>query len=916
MAKERGDILTDDASAVRSSLREPLLKAKLAVPPLSEKLLSRPGLIEQLNEGFRSRLVLVCAPAGFGKTTLLQQWQQCSSHQARSFARVSLDERDNDPYRFWRYVLAALDSFAPGLEARILPLLSSQQSSLETVVMSLLNTFPAVEQDCLLVLDDYHLIGTPTIHQSLQLLLRYLPPALHLVIGTRVQPPFSLARLRAHGQVVELGAADLRLNLAESRLFLRECLERDLPEHLLSDLHAYTEGWIVGLQLAARVLQRSQEPKNTVKIFTEGYRPLLEYFAEEVFTHQPDALQQFLLATCLLEQLSGSLCEALTQQDHSHDLLETITRANLFLFPLDEQQGWYRYHPLFANFLRASLQQSRPDLIPVLHQRASQWYRQHGMLDEAIAHTCAASKFEEAATLIEQVADTRIKAGEIMTLVHWLKRLSPTIILARPRLCLIYVVTLLMGCQLKAVEPWLQVAEQHLDKLENEEERSMLPAMIASIRAVVSYQDADIPSLRPLARTKESLSHEVIGWQSLVAYLLGIVYSASGTAEATTAAYLEAIDLATRSGNTLIGQMALDDLARFLVRSGSLHQAFDLYQRALYGSSEPLHHLPARGLLAIGLGDILREWNDLSAATSLLLEGIQMCRQMGTMEQVAYGLLSLARVHFALDDAQAAWQTIGEAEQLAHYYGILHVERLVVAQQARFRLAYGDHTAAFRWTHRHTFSPDDDHPYLWATEQLTQVRVLLAQGEQEDALVLLKQVQAGAQTLHSIQIECLLLEASLLQQKGMTTTAVNTLIQALMRAQKEGYIRLFVDEGATVEWLLWKILALHRKGQLSSLSPPLLDYVRQLLAVFKDRAPIAPVSPPQEKQALIEPLSEREREILRWLATGATSQEIAQRLSVAVGTVKAHLHTIYGKLNVRNRTQAIAAARAAHLLTE
>src|SRR5581483_5357180 len=210
-------------------------------------------------------------------------------------------------------------------------------------------------------------------------------------------------------------------------------------------------------------------------------------------------------------------------------------------------------------------------------------------------------------------------------------------------------------------------------------------------------------------------------------------------AETATAAYLEAIDLATRSGNALIGQMALDDLARSLVRSGSLSRAFDLYQRTLSCSSGPLHHLPVQGLLAVGLGDILREWNDLKAATSLLLEGIQTCRQMGTMEQVAYGLLSLARVHFALDNAQAAWQTIGEAEQLARYYGILHVERLVVAQQLRFHLAYGDHTAAFRWTHRHKLSPDDDHPYLWATEQLTQVRVFLAQGEQEDALVLLKQ---------------------------------------------------------------------------------------------------------------------------------------------------------------------------------
>lgn len=912
MAKESDDNILD-ASANKPSQREILLKAKLAVPPLSSRLISRLGLIERLNEGVRARLVLLCAPAGFGKSTLLQLWQQSSSHRAQSFVLVSLDEQDNDPYRFWRYVLAALDSVSPGLEARLVSLISSTPSSLEKLVMGLLNTFPTMEQDCVLVLDDYHLIHTPAIHQSIQLLIRYLPPTLHLVIGTRVQPPFSLARLRAHGQVVELNAADLRLNMAECRQFLRESMELDLPEHLFADLEACTEGWLVGLQLAAYALQRCQERAKTVKMLIEGHRPLLEYFAEEVFARQLPAVRQFLLATCLFERLCSSLCEALTEQDQNQDMLETITRENLFLFPLDEPYGWYRYHPLFAGFLRTSLRQSQPALIPVLHQRASRWYRQQGMLDEAIAHACAASDFEEAATLIEHDADARIKAGDIMVVGRWLKKLSPAVIQARPRLCLIYVVTLLMSCQLNAVEPWLQVVEQHLDRLQHEDERSMLPTMVASMRVVVSYQDADIPPLPILVQPDENLSHEAMGWRSLVAYLLGIVYSARGTAEAATAAYCEAIELATRSGNTHLSQAARDDLARFLIRCGSLSQAFDLYQRV---PLEPIHHLPARGLFAAGLGDILRERNDLKAAMGLLLEGIEMCRQMGTMEQVAYGLLSLARVHFALDDVQAVWQTIGEAEQLARIYGISHVEYLVLAQQVRFSLAYGDRTAALRWTSRSKVFPVGDALYFWATEQLMQVRVFLSQGEQETALILLKQVQARAGVLHSISIESLILEATLLQQKGTITEAVNTLIQALMHAQKEGYIRLFVDEGAVIEQLLWKILALHRKGQLPEFSASLLDYVRQLLTAFKNHTHVAPVFLSQEKYALVEPLSEREREILHWLATGATSQEIARRLSVAVGTVKAHLHTIYGKLNVRNRTQAIAAARAARVLVE
>lgn len=910
MVKERDDRPVD-VFANQSSQREPLLRAKLTAPPLPERLLSRPGLIERLNEGVRSRLVLICTPAGFGKTTLLRQWQQGATHQMRAFAWVSLDARDNDPHRFWRYVLSALDSLSPGIEAQLLPLLDAPQSSLETLVSNVLNTFSAREQDGVLVLDDYHRIRSSAIHQSTHLLLQYLPPNLHLVVGTRVLPPFSLARLHAHGQVLALDAADLRLTLAESRFFLREFLDLDVPESLLADLEAHTEGWIVGLQLAARAIQRRQD----AAIFTA--RPLLDYFAEEVFSQQPEEVRQFLLATCVLERLYRPLCEVLTEQEHSQDILETLARENLFLFPLDEPYGWYRYHPLFAGFLRISLQQSRPDLLPVLHRRASRWYRQQGMFEDAIAHACAASDFEEAAGLIEQEADARIKSGEIMLVARWLKQLPPAVIQARPRLCLMYVITLLMGGQVKAVEPWLQIAEHRIGRLQHQEEHAALPAMVASIRAVISYQDADLPPLPTPAQAEESISHEVLGWQSLVAYMLGIVYSAKGTVEAATAAYLQAIDLADRSGNALIGQNALDDLARFLVRCGSLHRAFELYQRAPSTSPEPLHHLKAGGLFAVGAGEILREWNDLKAAMSLLLEGIQTCRHMGSMEQLAYGLLSLARVYFALDDTPAAWQVIGEAEQLARYHGLLHIEFLVLVQQVRFRLAAGDHAAAeFHWTQRGGFAQAVSTPYFWATEQLTQVRVSLARGEPEDCLVRLQQVQARAEALRSIHLESLILEAVLLQQKGMITAAIDTLIQALLLAQEEGYIRLFVDEGASIEWLLWKILALHRKGQLPSLSSSLLDYVRQLLAACKDHAHTSLIAPPQEKQALIEPLSEREREIVSWLATGATSQEIARRLSVATGTVKAHLHTIYGKLNVRNRTQAIAAARAAHLLEE
>jgi LuxR family transcriptional regulator, maltose regulon positive regulatory protein len=450
---------TTPAAATATS--DALLTTKLHIPPTRPGFVVRPQLTDRLTKGTAGAIVLVCAPAGFGKTALLADWAR---RDRRPVAWLSLDDADNDPARFWRHVAAALDRVRPGVAGRVAALLQGlRPASFEAVVTTLVNELAGVAEEVVLVLDDYHLIQTPQVHQSLEFLLEHQPTSLRLVLASRADPPLPLARRRARGQLAELRQRDLRFTPQEATALLRTAVGPDLPQAAIVALGERTEGWVAGLQLAALSLQGRTDMTGFVAGFSGSHRYVLDYLAEEVLDRQPEPLREFLLETSILERLCGPLCDAVTGRSDSQQVLERVERANLFLVPLDEVRGWWRYHQLFADLLHARLERERPDRVAELHRSAAAWSERHGLADDAIRHALAAEEGAWAARLIEQHFDAVFRRAEDATLRRWLRALPAELARARPRLCLAeaYWAVVIDG-RLQTAERLLEDAERAL----------------------------------------------------------------------------------------------------------------------------------------------------------------------------------------------------------------------------------------------------------------------------------------------------------------------------------------------------------------------------------------------------------------------------------------------------------------------
>jgi LuxR family transcriptional regulator, maltose regulon positive regulatory protein len=910
-------------SDVVTSERDVLLATKLHMPRPRPDLVPRPRLAERLDEGLARGLMLVCAPAGYGKTVLLADWAR---RGPQPVAWLSLDAGDNDPARFWRHAVAALDRSRPGLAERVAPLFGPPApASYEGLVTALINELAAGSDadQTLLVLDDYHLIDSRAVHTSLGFLLEHRPPGLHLVLASRSDPPLALARLRGRGQLTELRAADLRFTADEAAALLRQgaaVSDVALPETALAALAARTEGWAAGLQLAALSLRGRPDAVGFTAAFTGSHRFVLDFLAEEVLEHQGEQVRTFLLETSVLERLSGPLCDAVTGRPGSQALLEEAERAGLFVVPLDEVRGWWRYHHLFADLLRARLQAEQPGRIPDLHRNAAAWYAERGLADDAIRHAVAAGEMAWAARLIEQHFDELFYLrGEGVTVERWLSALPGDLVRTRPRLLLAQAFLAFHSGRLEAVEPLLDAAEQAYAGAAGEpfeptvgRAGSMLvnvPALIAIHRGFLAQlrgdaEDTGAFASRALAESREGewrLSSTARGFLAMAEWLRGRPAEAERAFASSIAGWQAA------------GQPTLTAWNRYLLAQvqraqGRLDAAIQTYEQALTATAVPGRPpAPTVGLVYVGLAEVAYQRNELDSALRYVTEGIALERQFLPGTSPTAGLVTLAWIRQAAGDPAGALEAIGEAGHASPTTaGVLNP---VPAQRARLLLAQGDVAAAARWADEAGLHAGDELRYPCEPEYLVLARVLLAQQRPAEALALLDRLYSAAVAQGRVGsvIEAGALRALALAASGQDADAVDVLADVLTLACPPGYVRVFADEGPPMAALLTRLIAAQRAGSgfQAAASVP-LGYLARLRSAFgaEPAAPYAAAVP-----GLIDPLTSRELEVLQMLAAGKSNQAIAGQLVVTLDTVKKHVSHLLGKLGAANRTEAVTRAR-------
>jgi ATP/maltotriose-dependent transcriptional regulator MalT len=905
--------------------RDALLATKLHVPRPRTGFVPRPRLLARLGEGMACELVLICTPAGFGKTSLLGDWVRGGR---RPVAWLSLDEGDNDPARFWRHVVAALDRVHPGGAERAGALLADLQSaSLEAVVTTLVNELAGVTDEIVLVLDDYHLVQAAPVHASLGLLLEHLPGSLRLVVASRADPPLPLARLRARGQLAELRAADLRFTPEEVAQLLQAAVGPDLPEAVVAALEKRTEGWAAGLQLAALSLRGHADPAGFVDQFSGSHRYVLDYLVEEVLDRQPEALRQFLLATSVLERLSGPLCDAVCGGGDSQQLLEQVERANLFLVPLDEVRGWWRYHQLFADLLRARLTREQPERVAGLHHAAAAWSEEHGLADDAVRHALAAGDAAWAVRLVERHADAVLLRSERVTLTRWLAALPAELTGARPRLLLAQTLFALASGQVDEVEGLLDAAERAAADAGDEPYEpaaghaasllANIPAAIALARAFQAELRGDAD--REIAFGRRALAEAEESEAALVANTrahLGVAKRLAGQLPEAEQALAASVAELLAAGQRSVAVRACEHLAQVQRAQGRLDAALGSYQHGLEIAAPPGRAaLPAAGIAYVGMAELAYQQGDLDAALRHLTQGIGPCRQLFYTHVLATGLATLGWVRQAQGDPAGAMDAMEEACRVAPSPGVASLLNPVPALRARLLLAQGGLAAAAGWTKARGLSPDDEVSYQREPEYLVLARVLVAQDRPDQALGLLERLHAlaASQGRTGSLIEIQALQALALQASGDEPAALAALVEVLMLAAPQGYLRVFVDEGTPMATLLGSLVATPAIAQVVATAhlPP--AYLGRLLQAF-EQASQAALPGPWRAAAVAGPLSARELEVLGLLSAGKSNPAVAAELVISLDTVKRHVTHILDKLGVANRVQAVTRARALGLL--
>jgi LuxR family maltose regulon positive regulatory protein len=946
---------------------ETLLQTKLYIPPLRPDLVPRPRLIEKLNQGLQQgkKLTLISAPAGFGKTTLVSEWvnqkaegggmkdeSKETSHPSSfilypsKVAWLSLDEGDTDLTRFLAYFVAALQTLAlSGVEGVtenigegvLGRLQSAQPPPTESILTALLNEIATVPDSFVLVLDDYYAVDARPVDNALAFLLEHLPPQMHLVIATREDPHLPLARLRVRGQLTELRATDLRFTLIEASGFFNQVMGLNLSAEEIAALEIRTEGWIAGLQLAAISMEGRKDTTSFIKSFTGSHHFVLDYLVEEVLQRQPENVHSFLLQTSILDRLSGPLCDAVTGQEDGRGIVEALERGNLFVVPLDDRRQWYRYHHLFADVLHAHLMEEQLDRVPTLHRRASEWYEHNGMPADAIRHALVAEDFERAAALVELAWPVMNESAQSTIWLGWVKALPDKLIRTRPVLSVSYAWALLTDGELEAFEARLQDAERWLDTtadmrvrpgdlsvemvVVDEEQFVTLPVAIANARAYHDQALGDVAgTVEYTQRALDLLPEGDHLRRGQATMLLGLAYWASGDLEAAHRTISDVISNMRIAGNILFAIGSTFVLAEIMMALGRLHEASSTYQHSLQlaaGLGEPVP--PGTEDLHRGISELHRERGDLEAAAQQLLMSKKLGEKIDLPDWGHRLNVTHARIKQSQGDLGGALDLLDEAER-QYIRTPLPYLRPIAALKTRIWVAQGRLAETLGWVREQGLSVDDDLSYLREFEHVTLARVLIAQyksgradGSIHKAIGLLERLLQAAEEggrMGSV-IEILVLQALARHALGDIPRALDSLERALTLAEPEGYIRIFVDEGPPMAELLIRVK--DEGGRMR-------EYIGQLLAAFGETKTTLPSSLRLRSgqalisQPLIEPLSERELEVLKLLGTELSGPEIATELMVSPNTMRTHTKNIYSKLVVHNRRAAVRRAEELNLL--
>jgi len=857
-------------------------------------------LIERLTTGLRRKLTLISAPAGFGKTTLVTAWLNGAE---RTFAWLSLDEGDNDPVRFLRYLISALQQIDAGIGQAAQSLLGSPQLPAANLAMTtLINDLSTAPKPFVLVLDDYHHIRVEWIHEAVEFLITHQPPQLHLVLITRVDPPLPLPRLRVRGQVTEIRADDLRFTTIESAAFLNQTLGWTLDAQLVAALETRTEGWIAGLQLASLALQvpLSMQGQATDSIadfiaaFSGSHRHVIDYLADEVLVRQPDEIRSFLRQTAILNRLTAPLCDAVTGRDDSEALLKQLDQANLFLIPLDDRRQWYRYHALFADFLRAELDQETQS---ALHLKAARWLAAHDLLPEAVRHALDSGDMNQAAPIIALAADEAFRTAAFTTLSGWLDALPDQLVRSNSELGIYKGFLLTLTDRRDEVAAYADAAERSLPSDAPPHSHGRL----LSLKAHLAQCDGAIGSSIQLSREALAcLDDSDLFFRDLTLNILGQSLEMQGEIAAAADVYRDAFQSRSKSGNQLGTLVVLTNLVFALNELGERRQALEWCQQMVGGRANPAGHsfsLAEGAYLAWSL--LSFEANELSLAREQALRAVVLCQQGHIIDGLLWAQYVLARVHLANGELDGMREVCREARRLATQVKRLH-GAWFAALEAQASLLEEDLATATSWAAAANLTPADV-PHRWNEMQyFTYVRLLLAQNRPEEARTLLATLEGSAKqgerrrSLISIYLQ----QALVHQALGHEKQALARVEEALRLAAPQDYRRAFLDEGVSIMGMLPRV---------RHIAPAFVD---SLQAAGGTSAPLAQGALTE----LVEPLTEREVEILRLIAAGRSNPEIAELLYLSLNTVKWHAKNLYGKLGVSNRVAAITRAQELDLL--
>jgi ATP/maltotriose-dependent transcriptional regulator MalT len=892
-----------------------LLETKLYIPQAHDSVVVRKRLLDSLNEGIKHKLTLIAAPVGFGKTTLLGLWCNGSNFEK---VWVSLDNSDNELTQFWTYIVGGLGHIVPELAESTMYLLNgSRPVQIELVIKSLINTLTKLSDTVVLILDDYHVIEDQTVQQSIIFLLEHMPPNLHLVIGSRTEPPLPLARLRARRQLTELSAKDLKFTSAETVDFLNQVMGLNLSSDDVAALETRTEGWIAGLQLAALSIQKQKNIPDFIRRFSGDNRFIVDYLASEILDRQPDHIRDFLVQTSILDYIHAPLCNAITGRNDSQAILETLDTANLFIVRLDNKRRWYRYHQLFAEFLRDHAAQSLgEDELADLHRHASDWYIRNDSLTEAADHALKAGDIQRLTTIIEPVIRLTFARQESQKLLKWLDVLPETVVESKPMLSLAYGWALFIVGHLDAVEPYMQNIERHLqlegtdwarlapesDQLPKPSNFQNIVGQMTTIRAVVAcYQGQSSKAIDLSRQALSILPQDNIMLHSFNANNIVLnLNSQSGSREdllAVTQTYTAAVKEGEQSGDKQATIFAMSKVAEFQTLQGHITEAYKTYEtvcQRIESLSEDSVSVADKAY--IGMGEIFYEWNQLEKAQEYLLRGVQLAEQRQDLHELIMGYVHLARSWLAQGDPSSAADAIHRAEQIAYDVNVVWITDQTMACKLQYWLQTQQEDKAFQWAANCDLKIGDEIGYRRDALYTMLARIHLTQQKPRQALEILDWLGSIANRMGLLRslIEFDILRAIAFHQLSDQDHMIAALLSALEQAATQGYVRPFLDAGKPVAELLRQVAL---KGEY-------VEFIGQLLKAIGSNQAASSTA-----QKSVDALSGRELEVLRLIAVGLSNKAVAQELVLSVGTIKAHVHRIHSKLGVRNRTEAVKRAR-------